>query len=57
MNLAPPFRLPNGEILPENPDGFERADGELSEEDLELPYAHELPYANTDEDEFLMDLS
>ena len=57
MNLAPPFRLPNGEILPENPDGFERADGELSEEDFELPYAHELPYANTDEDELLMDLS
>ena len=56
VNLAPPFRLPNGEILTEEPEGFGCADGVLSDEALELPYAKELPYADISEDEFLMDI-
>ena len=48
--------MPNGEILTEEPEGLKCADGVLSDEAFELPYAKELPYADISEDEFLMDI-
>ena len=49
-SLAPPFRLPNGEIInTELPDEFDADEG-LSAEALQLPFG------NTSEDEFLMEI-